>query len=156
MMQKLNIAFRVIAISLVGFVPLHSTSAQTAPVPSLESQLKEHYKLTKTGSDSTGFAIVEPGTVLVIRKGGILGAPPASPTIAPATYKDGELHSPSAPAGNGTRFLSVDEKVYFTNVDVNLKNDKVAIAIIECDSVTARRSRLFTNPWWPFSFRRAI
>jgi hypothetical protein len=151
-MKKLNIAFQVIAILLAGFGPWRLAVAQNAPGASLADQLKAQYKLTKIGSDSSGLAIVEPGTVLVIRKGGILGVPPASLAIAPATYKDGDLHSPNAAAGNHTRLLSVGEKVYITKIDVNLKYDKVAVTIIECDSCNGAQKPSFYKSMVVFQF----
>jgi hypothetical protein len=152
MTEKLDIALRVIAILLVGFVPWDWATAQSVPPASLENQLKERYKLTRTGSDSTGVAIVEPGTVLAIRKGGILGVPPASATVAPAIFKDGELLSPNSPAGNATRFLPAGEKVYVTKIEVYLKSSKVAFTIIECDSCNGAQKPSFYKSGVVFQF----
>lgn len=110
---------------------------------SLTDQLKAQYKLAKMGSDSSGISVVEPGTALVIQKGGILGVPPTNAVIASATYKDHELHGPNAflagMVAKISRQLSVGEKVYVTkidvrNKDVHAKNDKVTLYIVECDS----------------------
>lgn len=57
----------------------------------LTDQLKAQYKLAKTGSDASGFVVIEPGVVLVVKKGGILGVPPANVAAAEQTYKDGDL-----------------------------------------------------------------
>lgn len=146
------IAFRVLAILLAGFLPCGSALAQTDSASSLESQLKAHYKLTKTGVDSTGFAIVEPGTVLIIQKGGILGVPQTSPSIASATYQNGELRTPEAPAVSGTRFLPVGEKVYVTKIEANLKSDRVALTIIECDSCNGAQKPSFYKSAVVFQF----
>ena len=45
--------------------------AQNAPTPSLLDQLRTQYKITKTGMEGTTIKILDPGTVLVIQKGGI-------------------------------------------------------------------------------------
>jgi hypothetical protein len=152
MSAKSSSAITVAVVLFAGILSAPSAGGQDASVSSLADQLKTQYKLTKTGSDSSGLAIVEPGTVLVIRKGGILGVPPASLTIAPATYKDGDLHSPNAAAGNDTRLLSVGEKVYITKIDVNLKNDKVAVTIIECDSCNGAQKPSFYKSMVVFQF----
>jgi hypothetical protein len=111
--------------------------AQDAPASSLGDQLKAQYKLAKVALDSGGWSVVEPGTVLVIQKGGILGVPLANPAMAPATYKDNELHAPNAfmvgMVGQNTWQLTVGEKVYVAKIDVHSKNDKIMLTIVECD-----------------------
>jgi hypothetical protein len=62
----------------------------------LDQVLKAQIKITKFDVDSSGFAVTDADTVLVIEKGGILAVPPANLTLGTATYKDGELHSPPA------------------------------------------------------------
>jgi len=133
-------------LSVLCAWPLHlraqgNLSAQGAPTPSLEDQLKQQYKLTKMGYDASGPSITDAGTVLVIQKGGILGVPPTQLTVGVSTFKDGELHSPGAGQqmflGQITRFLQVGEKVYVLKIGVNLKNsksDRVSMFIVECDS----------------------
>ncbi|MGB0036137.1 MAG: hypothetical protein WBP79_11740 [Candidatus Acidiferrales bacterium] len=122
----------VVILALV--FPTQSTAAQGA---ALVDQLRSQYKLAKLGADSSGTSVIEAGTVLVVQKGGILGVPPANYAIAPATYRDGELHAPSASrllVGNDTRNITVGEKVYVSKIDVNLKNEKVSMTVVECDS----------------------
>lgn len=112
---------------------------------SLAEQLKAQYKVSKRAADSSGVSVVEAGTILSIQKGGILGVPPASVAIAPATFKDGDLHPPGAGArmfiGNNTRLLQVGEMVYLLKLDVNTKGDKISFMIQECDSCNQ-----FTQP----------
>jgi hypothetical protein len=112
--------------------------ARSQDAPSLADQLKSQYKLAKVGVDSSGWSITQPGTVLVIQKGGILGVPLANPTIATATFKDGELHGPNAftiaIVGKVTRQLAIGEKIYIAKIDVQLKNDKIGFFLIECDA----------------------
>ena len=152
MTEKLKFSYLIIAILLAGFQPWRSPAAQTAPASSLENELKAHYKLTKTGTDSAGFAIVEPGTVLIIQKGGILGVPPTNPSIVSATFQNGELRSPEGQAVSGTRFLPVGEKIYITKIEANLKSDRVALMIIECDSCNGAQKPSFYKSAVVFQF----
>ena len=129
---------QMVVVLVTGAASWHGAIAQNAPAASLEDQLKQQYKITKFSSDSSGVAVVDPGTVLVIQKGGILGVPPANLTLGTATYMNGELHPPSTGQrmflGNVTRLLDVGEKVYVAKIEVNLKKDRVSLVIVECDS----------------------
>ena len=112
-------------------------SQSTAPA-SLADYLKSQYKLTKTGIEgSNGRKVLEPGTILVLQKGTVLGSPPASMAMCPSTYQNGDLKGPNGFCSamiTGPRFLTMGEKVYFTKLDVNIKNEKVTFTLIECDS----------------------
>jgi hypothetical protein len=138
MNRNLSKLLQVVAIACSAVIPWSSANAQVAPDAPLADQLKGLYKVTKFGVDAGGFSVLNPGTILVIQKGGILGVPPANATMGTSVFKDGELHQPSAGnrlvLGAVTRFLTVGEKVYVQKVDVNLKADKVAFTIVECDS----------------------
>jgi outer membrane protein assembly factor BamE (lipoprotein component of BamABCDE complex) len=130
--KGVSVAFLLLILG--GF----SVAGQNPAEISLADQHRTHYKLAKLGSDSSGWSVVETGTVLVIQKGGILGVPPDNAVMAPATYKDGNLHPPNALGvaflGQNTRQLTVGEKVYVTKIDVHAKNDKIMLTIVECDS----------------------
>src|SRR5271163_2099841 len=134
MLKKSVARLAAAGLLLTGVLCGKMARAQDAP---MAEQLRAHYKLVKMGSDSHGISVVEAGTVLVIQKGGILGVPPANPAMAPATYKDGDLHAPggfvTALVGNNTRQLAAGEKVYITKIDVHTKNDKIMLTIVECD-----------------------
>lgn len=137
MFTKRKFAVLTAIVLVGGIVGPKTARAQDATDASLGDQLKAQYKIAKAGLDSNGWSIVQPGTVLVIQKGGIVGVPPANLTMAPATFKDGELHTPKGGlifVGNNTRQLTVGEKVYVLKMDVHVKNDKVAFTIVECDS----------------------
>ena len=112
--------------------------AQDAGTNDLETQLKKDYKLSVLGFDSGGVSIVQPGTVFVIQKGGVLGVPPVNPKIGHSTYQDDRVQGPSGAArvllGQATRLLGQGEKVYVTKIEVVPKKDKVVLTIIECDS----------------------
>jgi hypothetical protein len=138
-------AVLVVALIVVGITPC-LVVAQGAPAVPLEDQLKAQYTLVKMGSDTSGAAVVEAGTILDIKKGGILSVPYGDASIA-TRYQDGAVHSPSAlmmGARGGlmgkfgkqqtTRLFQVGEKVYPSKIAVNLPKDQVILSVIACDS----------------------
>jgi hypothetical protein len=137
MLAKMSSVFAVSAILVAAFWGVRTTQAQDAS-SSLADQLKSQYKIAKVGMDSSGWSVTEPGTVLVIQKGGILGVPPANLTIATASFKDGELHGPNgfvtATLAKVSRLLNIGEKVYIFKMDISAKSDKISLFIIECDA----------------------
>src|SRR5439155_17264525 len=74
MRPRINLSLQVAAGILALIAPCF-LAAQGPPAVSLEEQLSAQYTLVKMGSDSSGPAVVEPGTILAIQKGGILGVP---------------------------------------------------------------------------------
>jgi len=145
MRQKIELAVLVVALIVVGITPC-LVAAQGAPGVPLEDQLKAQYTLVKMGSDSGGAAVVEAGTILDIKKGGILSVPYGDAAVA-TKYQDGAVHSPSAlmmGARGGlmgkfgkqqtTRLMQAGEKVYPSKIAVNLPKDQVTISVIACDS----------------------
>ena len=154
MTRKAARTIRIFAVIFAGILPWMLAAAQDSGADSLESQLAAKYKLVKLGTDSTGLAVLEAGTVLVIKKGGIISVPSGNGVILPSTVKDGQVHAASNTAAQGvskflkwkgvadptgaastdTKFLTVGEKVYVSKIDVNRKDSKVALTIIECDA----------------------
>ena len=143
MRQKIEMTVLVVALILVGITP-RSLLAQGVP---LEDQLKAQYTLVKMGSDTSGTAVVDQGTILVIKKGGILSVPYSDQNIVPTKYENGAVHSPNSMVMKGigfgmkkfgkeqtTRLMQSGEKVYPSRVAVNLPKDQVTIGIIACDS----------------------
>jgi uncharacterized membrane protein YgcG len=146
MRQKIEMTVLVIALIVFGIAP-GALQAQ-APSVSLEDQLKAQYTMVKMGADSSGTAVVEQGTVLVIKKGGILGVPYSDQSIFATKYQDGAVHSPN-PMGQKalgfglgklgrpaptTQFFQTNTKVYPAKIFVNLPKDQVVIGIVDCDS----------------------
>jgi hypothetical protein len=142
MRQKIERAVLVVALIIIGAA---CSVAQAQGVP-LEDQLKAQYTLVKMGADSGGAAVVEQGTILVIKKGGILSVPYGDQPVA-THYQDGAVHSPNAlmmGARGGlmgkfgktqtTQLFQVGTKVYPSRVSVNLPKDQVTISIVACDS----------------------
>ena len=143
-----------VAVILLGLIPVAIASAQNGGADSLESQLAAKYKVAKVGQDSTGISVTDPGTVLVIKKGGILSVASTNMVVIPSYVKDGQVHSANGNAMQGvskllkwknvsdptgsttaeTKFLTIGEKVYVSKIDINRKDSKVSMAIIECDS----------------------
>jgi hypothetical protein len=153
-------AMQIVAVIFAGTFPWMLANAQNAGADSLESQLGAKYKLVKLGSDSSGLAVLEAGTVLVIKKGGILSVPSANAIVVPTNVKDGQVQAVNAPntavmkglgsllshkgvsdptgaASTDTKYLTVGEKVYASKIDINHKDSKVVVSIMECDTCNA-------------------
>jgi hypothetical protein len=149
MSRHAKMTFAMAAVVLAGMLAGTATRGQDA---SLVDQIRGAYKLAKIGMDANGWSVVEQGTVLVIQKGGILGSMPNYPSVAPAVFKDGELHGPNAftigLAGPNSRQLPVGEKVYVFKLDINVKGDKIVFSIIECDACNGAQQ--------PSSYKSAI
>jgi hypothetical protein len=144
MRQKIGMAVLVVALTLVGLTP--SVVVAQAPAVPLDEQLKAQYTLVKMGADSNGAAVVEQGTILVIKKGGILSVPYGDASVA-TKYQDGAVHSPNALMMQGrgsllgkfgktqtTQLFSVGTKVYPAKITVNQPKDQVTIGVVDCDS----------------------
>ncbi len=145
---------QTVAVILLGLIPVAIANSQNGGGDSLESQLAAKYKVAKVGQDSTGISVTDPGTVLLIKKGGILSVASTNMVVIPSYVKDGQVHSANGNAMQGvskllkwknvsdptgsttaeTKFLTIGEKVYVSKIDVNRKDSKVSMAIIECDS----------------------
>jgi hypothetical protein len=146
MPAKVGSAIVVAMVLIAGILGVQGAQAQDTAASSLVDQLKTQYKLAKMGRDSSGRVVSEQGTVLVIKKGGIRSYPPGDATVFPNTYKDGTIHAPSAlikkfwsikglgQGSDNSRILSLETKVYATEISVDAKNDKVTFNLIECDS----------------------
>jgi hypothetical protein len=146
MRRKIEMGVLVVALIVVGIMP-RLVTAQDAPAISLEDQLKAQYTLVKMGADTGGAAVVEQGTILVIKKGGVLSVPYGDSSVVPTKYQDGTVHSPNNMVMKGigfglgkmgktqtTRLMQVGEKVYPSRISVNLPKDQVEVSIIACDS----------------------
>jgi len=101
MRQKRGIVLPVVALGLATIFPLSSARAQ-APV-SLQEQLGAQYKLVKMGSDTSGYSVVEKGTLLAIQKGGILAVPYGDQNVLANKYEGGTIHGPNGLALMGEK-----------------------------------------------------
>jgi len=132
MRMKLSIWIVVVCLSIA------STPAARSQAVSLQEQLNAQYKLVKMGADSGGVAVVEPGTLLAVQKGGVLSVPWAAMAMCPAKFQDNSLH-PSAGFCAGmvksvSRYYKVGDKVYPVKIEVNLDKAKISFAVVACDS----------------------
>lgn len=169
MSGKMGRAIQILAVIVACIYPWLMAGAQG---DSLESQLAAKYKLVKLGTDSSGLAVLDAGTVLVIKKGGILSVANTNVVVVPTTVKDGQVHTanntamqgvnkflkwkapadPTGVASTDTKFLTVGEKVYVSKIDVNRKDSKVIMAIIECDTCNNVQESSFRKAQVVFQF----
>jgi hypothetical protein len=134
-----------------GIVLLAATvfpfSLADAQAVSLQEQLAAQYKLVKMGSDTSGYSVVDAGTLLAIQKGGVLGVPYGDQNVPATRYEGGTIHGPSGLALMGrksimgkfgkeqtTHLFAVGDKVYPMKIDVNLAKDSVTLGIVACDT----------------------
>ncbi len=134
-------ATMLIAASIVTPVLL------TAQAPTLQEQLAAQYKLVKMGSDTSGYAVVDKGTLLAIQKGGILGVPYGDANVLSSRYENGAIKGPNSLSLMGrksimgkfgkeqtTHLFAVGDKVYPMKIEVNVPKDTVSLGIVACDT----------------------
>ncbi len=151
MSQKFQhmISRMVVAAACVAAVMYPSLAG--AQAPTLAEQLAAQYKLVKMGSDTSGYAVVDKGTLLAIQKGGITAVPYSDKTVLTNKYEDGTVHGPNAALvegrkrlfghfsqtsseGQTTHLFQTGDKVYPSKIDVNLEKDQVVMGIVACDT----------------------
>jgi hypothetical protein len=143
---------KIISLSLgLACAILLASVLAGAQAVSLQDQLAAQYKLVKMGSDTSGYSVVEAGTLLAIQKGGILGVPYSDKTALTTKYENGTVHSPNgllvaskksllghfsatSSQGQTTHLFQKGDKVYPTKIDVNLQKDTVELGIVACDT----------------------
>jgi len=156
--QRFGIESYVFALAACGIVLCPALTGQNAAAPSLQEQLKAQYKLVKTGADAYGLTVVDPGTVLDVQKGGLLGVPPQNAVVCPSKFQDGDLKGPNgfcaAMVKQISRYLQVGTKVYPTKIDVNLDKDKVSFQVMECDSCNGVQQPSFYKSEVTFQFAK--
>jgi hypothetical protein len=145
MSQKFGGLVSRLALLAAAIFPFAIANAQ-APV-SLQEQLTAQYKLVKMGSDTSGYSVVEKGTLLAIQKGGILAVPYSDQNVLSNKYENGAIHAPSGISLMGrksimgkfgkeqtTHLFAVGDKVYPMKIDVNVAKDVVTLEIVACDT----------------------
>jgi hypothetical protein len=115
-----------------------SAAVAHAQAPTLQEQLVAQYKVVRMGSDSGGVAVVEPGTLLAVQKGGVLSVPWKALALCPAKFQDNSLH-PSAGFCAGmvktvSKYYQKGDKVYPVKIDVNVDKAKISFTVVACDS----------------------
>jgi hypothetical protein len=132
------------SIGIIALAIILPTVLSEGQAVSLQEQLIAQYKIAKMGSDSGGFGVIDPGTLLTIQKGGVLSVPWKALALCPAKYQDNAF-KPSVGFCAGmlkdvSRYFHVGEKVYPTKIDVNVNKAKVSFTVVACDSCSG------TNP----------
>ncbi|MGA8212674.1 MAG: hypothetical protein WB799_03725 [Candidatus Sulfotelmatobacter sp.] len=139
--------FRDLIPGILLAITLFPMARASAQAVSLQEQLAAQYKLVKMGSDTSGYSVVEKGTLLAIQKGGILGVPYSDQSILSTKYEGGAVHTPSSLLSKGigfgmgkigktqtTHLFAVGDKVYPMKIDVNVAKDSVTLGIVACDT----------------------
>jgi hypothetical protein len=144
MSKRIHHLIPVIAVMAVVIGLLPPASAQA---PTLQEQLAAQYKLVKMGSDTSGYSVVDKGTLLAIQKGGILAVPYSDANVPATKYEGGTVKGPSGLSLMGrksimgkfgkeqtTHLFQVGDKVYPMKIDVNVAKDAVALSVVACDT----------------------
>jgi len=138
----------IVVVMCATVLPLPRVGAQAV---SLQEQLVAQYKAVKMGSDTSGYSVVEEGTLLAIQKGGMLGVPYSDKSSLTNKYEGGAVHPPSGlmlsgkkallghfsttqSQGQTTKLFAKGDKVYPTKVEVNVDKDIVTLGIVACDT----------------------
>ncbi len=144
----------------------------SAQAPTLQEQLAAQYKVAKLASDTSGYSVTEEGTLLEIKKGGLLGVPYSDKTTLTNKYESGVLHPPNAglvearkkifghfgqtqDQGQTTKLFQKGDKVYPTKIDVNVEKDTVSMGIVACDSCNKTDPPTYNKTQVVFQFPRA-
>ncbi len=140
----------VVIMCATMFMVSHAGAQGAAPV-SLQEQLAAQYKAVKMGSDTSGYSVIEEGTLLAVQKGGMLGVPYSDKSALTNKYEGGTVHPPSGlvvsgkkallghfsqtqSQGQTTKLFAKGDKVYPTKIDVSLDKDTVTMGIVACDT----------------------
>jgi len=131
-------------VGIIALAVMLSAALARGQAVSLQEQLTAQYQLAKVKADSSGFGVVDPGTLLTIQKGGVLAVPWKAMALCPAKYQDNTF-KPSVGFCAGmlksvSRYFLKGEKVYPTKIDVNVDKAKVSFTVVACDSCSG------TNP----------
>jgi len=144
--QKLEKAIATTLLTVCASFLLSPRASAQATV-TLQDQLTAQYKVVKMGSDTSGYSVIDAGTLLEIKKGGILGVPYSDTSILSTKYESGTVHTPSSMLSKGigfgmkrfgkeqtTKLFPVGDKVYPSKIEVDTGKDIVALSIVACDT----------------------
>jgi hypothetical protein len=147
MRQKSEFSAWLVILIAVSTLAAPMAMAQNAAPPSLKEQLEAQYRTSKIFTDGS---VKDPGTVLVIQQNGVEGVPLTDAAMPTASCKEGTLHKPGAGSKFSSSLLSgmtnpnsdgsaqqprpfpVGDKVYISNLNVNLKRDRITFTVAEC------------------------
>jgi hypothetical protein len=139
------------AVVVVVCAAMFLLSQAGAQAVSLQEQLASQYKVVKMGSDTSGYSVVEEGTLLAVQKGGLLGVPYSDKASLANKYEGGTVHGPNgmmvsgkkallghfsqtASQGQTTKLFAKGDKVYPTKIEVSAEKDTVTMGIVSCDT----------------------
>ena len=133
-----------LCVGIIALAMILPAALAPGQAVSLQEQLVAQYQVAKVKADSSGYGVVDPGTLLTIQKSGVLAVPWRAMALCPAKYQDNAFH-PSVGFCAGmlkdvSRYFQKGEKVYPTKIDVNLNKAKVSCTVVACDSCSG------TNP----------
>jgi hypothetical protein len=144
MSKKFHDLIHRIVLVAVTILPMALANSQAV---SLQEQLAAQYKIVKMGSDTSGYSVVEKGTLLAIQKGGILAVPYGDQNVLSNKYEGGTIHAPNSLSLMGrksimgkfgkeqtTHLFAVGDKVYPMKIDVNVAKDTVTLEVVACDT----------------------
>jgi len=142
MSAKSSLGLAALVVTSLGIFSSSVVRGQDTSATSLQDRLKADYKVTKIVARSA--EILSPGTVFVLQKDGILAYPPTNLALCPSKFQDGALHAPGgfckAMIGQDVLNLKAGEKVYITQIEVGVKNDKIIAHIMQCDACNGANS----------------
>ena len=137
----------IAGVVLIVIVTTFGASRAGAQAVSLQEQLAAQYKVVKMGSDTSGYSVIDAGTLLEIKKGGILGVPYSDTSVLSTKYESGTVHTPSTLLSKGigfgmkkfgkeqtTHLFQTGDKVYPSKIEVDVNKDNVAMSIVACDT----------------------
>jgi len=132
----------LIALGILGAAARVQSQSPDAAAPTLQDLLKTQYKVTRAGTDSGGFKVLEPGTVVATKSNAIMATEISGPH-APSrdlfglcnnTFKNGQLGVKRTCAGAslGSKYLPLGFKLYITRFEVKEKDNKISFNLAEC------------------------
>jgi len=103
---------------------------------SLQEQITAQYKTAHIGGD--GSLVGDPGTLLLVQRGGIISVPWKALAKCPAKFHDNELHPSTGFCAGMMKNVSGNfkkgEKVYPAKIDIDYKKAKITFQIVRCDA----------------------
>jgi hypothetical protein len=142
----------LLGIAALAVLAISSASAQNSAPAALVAALKPRYQVSKTNYGPNGTVVLVPGTVLVLKQGNLLAAPPNIVGVCATQFKDGALHPPTgfclAMMGKFTRYLGTGTKFFITKIEYSDKKSVIQFNLIECDQCNGAR--------FPSSFKTAV
>jgi hypothetical protein len=155
------VRFQGVVVVLLLSLSCFATRADESKGIGLASALKEHYKLATSKLGTDGDLRFVPGTILTVRKEGIMSFENADfsfATLCPSKIRGGSVQAPrdvacTSFAPKNRRTFKIAESVCVTAIDVNTRLDQLSMLLATCDpyntsakSKTDRAMVLFVFP----------